>query len=487
MSIRLKILAGLVAVFTVIFVAANFIMFRSYTSDAEAAVRRDLGTLNSTCQFYTKQDLLINNDPINPDSFSSEADSIVDDLGKSQNIFFAAYTLGGQFIMSNGETVFRHQQGSDLALAVNGKSGYNIKTTGDKTIVTYSFPVVVDGQKIGILRCINDYSSIYLENEKNLKLINFIIFGGFLLCFIFGVVFSGSVITPISRLCHNLKKASEGIKSNSLDPKMVSEHLNMRRRDEIGDLTRSIVDLSDKVSLQMDVINKDREELSRLSEYRRDFYNVVTHELKTPLTSIKGYAEVARDNGFSDREFFDMAMSRIMEESDRLHEMVVNLLEGSSLNKAVDMPLDRVELSQIASGVCESMRYKAEKYSREIRFESFGSCWVLGSSQRLRELVINLLDNAIKYAKDAAIDLKIREDGGRVLLEIVNSVRFSSLQDGGLVLPSADPDKREKGSVGLGLGICRQIVDKHNGNMKFAMRDDGKLSVTVSLPVYRGL
>jgi signal transduction histidine kinase len=487
MSIRIKILAGLIAVFGIIFAAANFIMVRSYTSDAESAVRRDLATINSTCQFYTTQNLLINNDPINSDSFSSEADSIVDDLGKSQNIYFAAYTLNGRFITSNGETVFRHQQGSDLALAIKGKSGYYIKTTGSKTIVTYSFPVVVSGQKIGILRCINDYSSIYLENEKNLQLINLIILGGFLLCLVFGVVFSGSVISPVSRLSHNLKKASDDIKNNSLDPKKVSERLSVTRRDEIGDLTRSIVDLSDKISQQMEVINKDREELSRLSEYRRDFYNVVTHELKTPLTSIKGYAEVAKDNGFSDRDFFDMAMSRIIEESDRLHEMVVGLLEGSSLNKAVDMPLDRVELSQIASSVCESMRYKAEKYAREIRFSSLGSCWVLGNPQRLRELVINLLDNAIKYASDPSIELCVREDGSRILLEVVNSVRFTSLQDGGLVLPASDPVNREKGSVGLGLGICRQIVDKHNGSIKFAMRDGGKLSVTVSLPVYRGL
>jgi signal transduction histidine kinase len=133
------------------------------------------------------------------------------------------------------------------------------------------------------------------------------------------------------------------------------------------------------------------------------------------------------------------------------------------------------------------MRYKAEKYAREIRFSSLGSCWVLGNPQRLRELVINLLDNAIKYASDPSIELCVREDGSRILLEVVNSVRFTSLQDGGLVLPASDPVNREKGSVGLGLGICRQIVDKHNGSIKFAMRDGGKLSVTVSLPVYRGL
>jgi signal transduction histidine kinase len=347
---------------------------------------------------------------------------------------------------------------------------------------------VVNGQKIGILRCVNDYTSVYEQSDTNMRLINIIILGGFLLCLLFGVVLSSSVITPIRRLRSNLKSVAGGINGGDLETSAVSYKLNLKRRDEIGDLARVTVDLIEKISLQINVINKDREELSRLSEYRRDFYNIVTHELKTPLTSIKGYAEVARSNGFSDPDFFDMAMSRIMEESDRLHNMVVTLLEESRLNKTVDMPLERVDLRETAESVCDSMQYKAQKYDRTLNLNAADACWVLGDPQGLRELIINLLDNAIKYASDSLIEIKISGDDRYVRLEVLNPVPFGTDEwDGGFMLPPGDSAKHEKGSVGLGIGICRQIAEKHNGTIRYSLSDDDILNVTVTLPAYRGL
>jgi signal transduction histidine kinase len=490
MSIRIKILVGLVLVFALLIGAINLFMLENIRMNDEKSITKDLNAIESNGQFYVKQDLLINNNTIDPDSFASEADEVVSDLSNTTNISFAAYGLTGQLIASNNEAVFKNLPNNDLRLATGGKTAYTIKNSEGKTTATFSFPVILNGQKIGILRCISDYTSVYSQSEQSIRQINIITLSGFLICLLFAAVLSRSVITPIRRLCINLKITAGDIQSNHLDPNKIREHVKLTRKDEIGDLSRSIVDLIDKISQQMTVINSDRDELSRVSAYRRDFYNVVTHELKTPLTSIKGYAEVARDNGFTDREFFDKAMTRIMEESDRLHEMVVSLLEESNLNSAVEMPFGRVNFTEIAQNVCDSMKYKADKYGREIRLHPTTEAWVLGNPQSLKELVINLLDNAIKYTSGNDIEVRVSQNSEHVIFEILNSADILSQEEADhLFTPfyRNQESAHEKGSVGLGLSICKQISEKHKGTILLTVTGKGKLSATVRLPIYRGL
>lgn len=492
MSIRIKIIVGLVLAFALIFLAINVSMLANARLTNEKTVSEDLNTIRSNGQFYVKQDLLVNNYTISPDSFSAEAEDIVDDLSKSANINFAAYTLEGAFVASNNPTVFEHLPPNDVRKAVQGKTAYTIQTTGNKTTVVFSFPVVLSGQKIGIIRCINDYTAVFSQSESSIWLINMITLAGFGVCLLFAAILSRSVITPIRRICYNLRDTAGDIKNNRIDPAKIRRNIKLTRKDELGDLSRSIADLIDKISQQMAVINSDREELSRVSEYRRDLYNIMTHELKTPLTSIKGYAEVARGNGFSDREFFDTAMARIIEESDRLHGMVISLLEGSRLGSAVEMPFERVNLSEIVQSVCDSMKYKADKYGRQIHLAPLGEAWVLGSPQELRELLINLVDNAVKYATEDDIEITVREDLGQVVLEVKNSADIPSQQEAEHLFTPFYQHKEttrqdEKGSIGLGLSLCKQIAEKHAGTIRLTVTGYAKLTATVVLPAYRGL
>ena len=147
----------------------------------------------------------------------------------------------------------------------------------------------------------------------------------------------------------------------------------------------------------MKTIDSDRYELKRLSEYRKVFYDNVTHELKTPLTSIKGYAEVLEENGFTDKEFFDKGISHIMSESDRMYNMVVTLLELSRMSDAVNVPKERVNLNDLMQQVCEGMQFKAEKFGDAIELTVRQRAVVMGSDTQLKEIFINIIDNAIKY------------------------------------------------------------------------------------------
>lgn len=490
MSIRVKIFIGLVLVFSLLIGAVNLLMLQNFRVSDEKSVKKDLNEIQRNAQFYVRQDLLVNADTIGQDSFSSESENIVDDLSKTSNLYFAAYDLAGQPVAPKDEAAFAKFADHDLKLAVEGKTAYTIRSAGGKTTAALAFPVVLNGQAIGILRCVSDYSAVYSQSDRSVRLVNLVILSGFVMCLLFGAILSRSVISPIRRLCLNLKSIAGDLQDNHLDPDRIKDHIKLARRDEIGDLSRSIADLLRLISRQMAVIGSDRDELKRVSAYRRDFYNIVTHELKTPLTSIRGYAEVARENGFTDRAFFETAMTRIVEESDRLHEMVVSLLEKSSLHSAVEIPFERVSLSDIVQSVCESMKYKAGKYGREICFQPDAEAWVLGNAQALKELVINLLDNAVKYASESGIDVRVGADAAHVTLEVRNRAdNVSPAEAGHLFLPfrqSREP-AHERGSVGLGLSICKQIAENHRGSISVAVTDEGIFLAAVCLPVYRGM
>src|SRR5699024_8173748 len=127
----------------------------------------------------------------------------------------------------------------------------------------------------------------------------------------------------------------------------------------------------------------------------------ITHELKTPLTSILGYAEIIREKGETDRAFFEKGINHIIEESRRLHRMVLKLLEISR-RTSKNYEFDRVDTGIILHDVCDSMSFRAKRYKKKIVWRTEENLFVYGQADKLRQLFINLLDNAIKYSSTYA-------------------------------------------------------------------------------------
>lgn len=105
--------------------------------------------------------------------------------------------------------------------------------------------------------------------------------------------------------------------------------LEVKSNDEIGVLSREFISMKQKIKNQIDTINKEKDKVLKLEKARREFFNNVTHELKTPLTAIAGYGEMLLDEDVRDEEFKKRAGERICMESERLHELVVDLINVS--------------------------------------------------------------------------------------------------------------------------------------------------------------
>ena len=225
---------------------------------------------------------------------------------------------------------------------------------------------------------------------------------------------------------------------------------------------------------------------------QRDFVANVSHELKTPLTSIQGFAQAILDGTVQDQDSQQRAAQVVYDEAQRLHRLVEDLLELARMDAGqIDFHQDRVDLLALLSAVVERLSVKAAEASVNVINKVGQLPALIGDGDRLAQVFMNLIDNAIKHTPE----------GGKVSLwgEYVDGWISIHVEDSGSGIPEdelsriferfyqldkARPGGMDRG-VGLGLAITREIVRSHQGRM-VAQSELGLGSrFTVQLPVAR--
>lgn len=235
----------------------------------------------------------------------------------------------------------------------------------------------------------------------------------------------------------------------------------------------------------------DISELRRLERLRQDFFTSVSHELKTPLASIKAFTETLLEDGVEDPATRIRFLKRIEEQADRLHTLVIDMLMLARV-ESEDHGFDvlPVDLHQSVREVVDFFAGEADARSVEVSFSlSPDARWVLADAEGIRTLLSNLVDNAIKYtpAKGRVLVSTARRDG--VLLLVV--------EDTGVGIPQDDlrriferfyrVDKarsRELGGTGLGLSIVKHLAQRFGGSVAVTSRLGQGSTFSVTLPLF---
>jgi two-component system, OmpR family, sensor kinase len=218
----------------------------------------------------------------------------------------------------------------------------------------------------------------------------------------------------------------------------------------------------------------------------RRFLADVSHELRTPLASIRGYSEVFRIGAARRPGEVDRAMTRIEEEATRMGVLVEDLLTLARLDEVRDRSVEAVDLSQLAEDAAADAR--AVDSTRAIEVDGDGDAIVLGDPNQLRQVLANLMRNALVHTPAGTpIELTTRRNGRRVELEV---------RDHGPGLPTDNPEElwerfwraepgRERGRAGAGLGlaIVAGIVRAHDGTVQAENAAGGGASFVVRLPL----
>jgi len=236
------------------------------------------------------------------------------------------------------------------------------------------------------------------------------------------------------------------------------------------------------VLLILDVTEKKEAESNR-----REFTANVSHELKTPLTSIRGYAEIIRD-GIVKPEDIPEFSDRIYKEADRMLEMVNDIMSLSHLDEGLsEEKYEETDLFKIVTEVAEKFKPMAAKKNIQILTEGETSI-IWGVPRLIYEIVYNLVDNAIKYNRErGTVRLSVKMDRQFATLRVSDTGIGISKEDQARVFERFyrvdQSHNRDSGGTGLGLSIVKHAAMVHRAKVELSSQINVGTTITVSFPI----
>ncbi|MBP1920058.1 sensor histidine kinase [Youngiibacter multivorans] len=234
------------------------------------------------------------------------------------------------------------------------------------------------------------------------------------------------------------------------------------------------------------IVIQDITDIKRLENLRSQFVANVSHELKTPLTSIKGFSETLRfvNDEKTRIKFLDI----INEEAERLTRLINDILSLSSLEQNREPKIEEIDTVEETRRICDMLHQMAVTKSIELTLTASGNPILMGDRDNYNQMVINLVDNAIKYTEpNGKVKVRIEKSGGKLIL---------SVKDTGVGIPEehlprlferfyrVDKSRdRAKGGTGLGLAIVKHIVLSMKGDIKVESEIGRGTTFTVSIPM----
>jgi signal transduction histidine kinase len=283
-----------------------------------------------------------------------------------------------------------------------------------------------------------------------------------------GLLLSGAIAQPLRRLT----RAAGAVARGQFDQKVP-----VRSRDELGRLSQAFNEMTAR--------------LRAARQMQVDFVANVSHELRTPLTAIKGLVETLRAGAVDDPEVRDQFLETVEGETDRLIRLVSDLLTLSRADsEALNLQCEPVDLAQLARATAERLVPQAEAQGVGLRVQASPNApLALADQDRIQQVLVNLLDNAVKYSRPGGI-VTISVDGAEE-----QQIRVQ-VQDKGIGIPAEDlarigerfyrADKarsRTEGGSGLGLAIAQALIQAHGGQLSLESQEGQGTIVTFTLPI----
>lgn len=356
----------------------------------------------------------------------------------------------------------------DVIEALNGNMGTWIGNVEYDTepVISVSTPLTYDGETVGILRFVSSLRETNRVIDSIYKLLFSI---GVAVIIISGVVslfLANTIIKPLEEITKVAEKMADG---------QLKIRSKKRYDDEIGKLS--------------DTLNYMAEELIKKEQLKNEFISSISHELRTPLTSIKGWAITLKADESNDKGLLEDGLSIIEKESDRLSNMVEELLDFSRFVSG-RITVEKEEISLVDSIIQISKQFNPRAEDKNIDFNiniEPDLPNIIGDENRIKQIFINLLDNALKFTQEGGkISLIASSNENNVIIKVEDNGPGISEEDLPNVKERFYKGKNSKSHTGLGLSICDEIVKLHGGNMEIKSELEEGTIVIVSLPIRGG-
>lgn len=404
------------------------------------------------------------------DSFTQTARSYVESFPDKELMELLVINSSGEVIItSTGFFPAENEAMPDYESALVSDDNFAVWSgklnSGESVMAVTRVIKTTGGESIGAVRYV---VSLEAANRKIFVSISVIIFGALLIIYFIinsGAYFIRSIVIPVKEMSATARRIAEGDFETTVD-KMYD--------DEIGELS--------------DSINYMASELAASEKLKNDFISSVSHELRTPLTAIKGWAETMRAGDTYDPVIMNKGMSVIVGESERLTGIVEELLDFSRIQEGrMLLMMDKIDLLAELDEAIYMLRERALSENKHLLYDEPEFIPpVMGDKNRIKQVFINIIDNALKYTPSSGvIGIQVTSSDDTVTIAI---------SDNGCGIPAEHlPKVKEKfykanqtirGS-GIGLAVADEIMQLHKGSLTIESTEGIGTTVTLVFPVLK--
>jgi len=333
----------------------------------------------------------------------------------------------------------------DVILGNTSEKGYELidKKMNDKILM---YGIKLENDKFAFVQVrLSPVSSTVGIIKEQLVIVSVV---ACILSIFIAIFISRKISKPIEKINENAKKIVNGEYNLSFDEKTTV--------NEIKELNETLKITS--------------EELSKTESLRREFMSNVSHDLKTPLTMIKAYAEMVRDLTYKDKKKRDANLNVIIEESDRLNLLVNDILDLSKYQaKTIELDYQEFNIHLLIREIINRYNIYKEKDGFKIIYKNKNDYFVKADRKRIEQVIYNLLNNALNYSgEDKKIDIELIDKNNKIEVRITNTGTGIKEEDIPLIWDKYYKiDKtysRVQVGTGIGLSIVKNILELHNSN-----------------------
>ena len=402
-------------------------------------------------------------------NFSSEVRNMVENFSEKDRMELMAINSKGKISMtSSGFSPDAAVYMSDYeeAMKAENKYGYYVgKQDSGERIMAVTYSISSMNSEYSAVRVVVSLAEVDSAVTGFIVIFTATCIGILLLLAFTGFYFIGSIVKPVQQISEIAAKFAKGD---------FSVRIKHDSDDEIGDLCTAINHMAD--------------ELSNADAMKNEFISSVSHELRTPLTAIRGWAETIRTE--RDPVIFKKGIRVITNETERLSQMVEELLDFSRMQSG------HFTLQQSAMDVLAELGEAALIYAERAKIEDITMTYeepemlpvVYGDKNRIRQVFINIIDNAIKYTPSGSV-ISIRgfkkagkaqvsvEDNGPGIPDEMKPHIFEMFYTGKTTVMDSHR------SLGLGLALCHSIIEAHDGTLILTDHAPHGCNFTFTLPL----
>ncbi|CAM3202592.1 HAMP domain-containing sensor histidine kinase [Paenibacillus lupini] len=480
-----KITLFLALLLAFVVVLLSMLVLAGIREDQQRRMEQNFAQLANSANLRVREEYLTG-ERVSPDEFMERnGQSLAVDLGGQSGIAVTLYSAAGEFAGTSLPVQPLTDVKEALAHTANGQAAYI--TLGNQ--VLYLAPLYNADQFLGSVQFHGSLQEqkMFYRHIRDL----FIGTGAAVLAvgLLLGYLYVWRQVFILGKLNQAAREIGQG---RYLDKPPI------RRRDEIGELSEGIYDMSGSISSYVNELNEEKQKLltaiqrlQELEQQQKQFIGNISHELKTPLTSILAYSDLLGMYS-DDPVLLQNARIQISKEAERLYALIEKALQLSSMD-IYDFETNAAlfEVKPLLKEALGRLHIKAEKRGISLSSDLIDD-QVWADQENLMHMVTNLLDNAVKYNRSGGwVRLSNRSETDatgerRVVIEVAdNGIGIPEELQSQIFDPFftvSDDRSRETGGTGLGLALVKSLAEKQHGSIKLAESGSDGSRFVISLP-----